>query len=75
MSRPLPYANKKVTWRMRADDIAYLNAVFDGNRVNDVVRDLVHLYVERMKARAKPTALDMAHLYADNGIGTQPEGE
>lgn len=58
----------KVTWRIRADDLAYLRAVFPNNKVNAVIRDLVHLYVERLKARAGNHPSQLGVLYADGSM-------
>lgn len=67
MARPsLPQEPEKITWRMWRSDLDYLRAAFPG-RVNDIVRDLVHLYVQRLKARAAArTPARMGELYAED---------
>lgn len=87
MGAKLEYDNEKITWRIRSTDLAYLRAVFPGNRVNAAVSDLIHLYVERMKAKARANTTLPIHLaehYADNelegldlvhGDEAQPEDE
>lgn len=58
---------EKVTMRLYARDMAILRAANPGNRVNGIVRDLVHLYVARLEAKGMVNSAQIAAMGADPG--------
>jgi len=57
MPRKLPAPTERVSWRIEAEDLDLLRAVYGEGRVTDAVRDLVHVYCGRLRerlARANP---------------------
>lgn len=50
MPAKLKVPTEKVSWRIGAEDMALLRAVY-GGRANTVVRDIIHAACERLRER------------------------
>lgn len=52
MPAPLPEENEKVCWRINTADVELLRSLFPG-RVNEVVRELLGAYCDRVRSGLK----------------------
>jgi len=54
MPPPLLITWEKVSWRVDAEDLALLRAVYGEGKVNEVARTVIHSLCERLRAQGLP---------------------